>query len=159
MENDFNLFEYLEAIKSINDHRYSEDEIDYSELLINEPDQIITPIIQEPLGTINISNYKRNDLHDKILSYKLIYAANFIVEIKHIEKLSVDVSIRETIFQTPNGMPCKMDNHCNLNKDMRFSNCQWLKYFNGSWGKRIPKIEMLNILYWLINIENVAGFI
>lgn len=164
----FNKKEYLDIIQKLVQDQYGDliDNYGNIEWIPAEP-EIKQKLIKINNTIINLTDLKNDDirkniiLHNnfKIYSYKLkINNCNFVPNFNG-KQTCFNITIWEEKNKTPNGHPCKIEFPVNLEKDSRFNNRPWLKYFSMNDGTNIPLDTILDIIKWLKTTVKLKAFI
>jgi hypothetical protein len=173
----FSHKDYLRLLEELTDQQYDDDSYD----IISEiPEESWMPEVSSAKEkmlrslnankTINITNFKKDQIQDALYQNTNIQVGNFLIKIQRyngypdktnqITNLTMDISVYEKQFKTMSGFPCNMDLDLNIHKDNRFIGRTWLSLFNSYNGARnIPASTVVEIVRWMQALKRMTAFL
>jgi hypothetical protein len=173
----FSHKDYLRLLEELTDQQYDDDSYD----IISEiPEESWMPEVSSAKEkmlrslnankTINITNFKKDQIQDALYQNTNIQVDNFLIKIQRyngypdktnqITNLTMDISVYEKQFKTMSGFPCNMDLDLNIHKDNRFIGRTWLSLFNSYNGARnIPASTVVEIVRWMQALKRMTAFL
>lgn len=134
---------------------------------INKPPEIYS--------ATNITNAKKSDMLKAIRTNKRFTIGDFVVIIDNSthKENHVNMKIMQQVYKTATDKPCNMLVMLDITEDVRFSGCDWAKYFgknlaqkstffgstNPRAGTNIPEEKIIDILRYLQAANKLKAFL
>ena len=120
-------------------------------------------------GIIDLTNVKSSEIKKQLLLCTNFRIGTFKVRIDRYQELPIDnnavMTMSLTVWEekktTPSGLPCKMDQAANIEKDNSFTNRPWLKYFKGygNSAHHVPIDTVADIFRWMQAVKKLSAFL
>ena len=162
--------EYLELCQKLVERQYDDVEKEIPiqmEWIPSEPEIKQKMRQASTSGTIDLTNVRSTKIKDEILKCTNLKIGFFKVRIMRYHEvpsqtgpvMTCNVQVLEERHKTPNGMDCKIDYPLNLDKDTRFANRPWLKYFKGNIAFNVPIDTVVEIIRWMQAVKKLTVFL
>ena len=120
-------------------------------------------------GMIDLTTVKSDKIKEEILKGTNLRVGNFKIRVSRYKgmpskdgfKLALNLTVWEERNKTSSGNPCKIDCALNFEKDNRFNNQPWLKYFiaRGNIADNVPIDIVVDIVRWMIVVKKLSAFL